>query len=82
VRLHIKNSTFTNNSPATEGLWGGALLVAGGSAVVESSSFVGNTAKYGGAIAVRNSASLKLVASVAKGNKGEPNWWLRRAWHA
>jgi hypothetical protein len=86
ARLHIKNTTFTKNSLAVLGpyyrLWGGALLVAGGSAAVESSSFVGNTAEYGGAIGVSNSASLKLVASVAKGNNGEQTLWLGRVQHA
>jgi hypothetical protein len=50
-------------------LHGGALLVWAGSAVVESSSFIGNSIlDKGGAIAVNNAASLKLVASVVKGN--------------
>ena len=81
VRVNIRNSTFTNNSPAVQGLWGGALLVGGGSAVVESSSFIGNYASAaGGAIGVRNSATLKLVASIIKGNKGKTTSLQAKVW--
>ena len=71
VKLHIKGCNFKNNSISWQGSVGGALFVDGGSALVESSSFIGNSAQYrGGAIGVRNSAHLKLVASVVKDNAG------------
>jgi hypothetical protein len=70
VQLRIKGSTFTNNSLPWD-LYGGALTVAGGSALVEASTFSGNSMMYkGGAISVTNSASLQLVASNITANTG------------
>jgi hypothetical protein len=75
VSLHVKNTTFKANqlpervfSPS---LSGGALLIDGGTARVESSNLSGNSVdSSGGAITVMNSARLHLVATVLSGNKG------------
>lgn len=73
VRLHIQGSTFSNNNLPWKELPGGALLLDGGSALIESTNFSGNTAlSSGGAIGVRKTAALKMVASVVRGNTGEP----------
>jgi predicted outer membrane repeat protein len=72
VKLHMKGSTFSNNNLLWKDLPGGALLVEGGSAIVESSSFISNSAlSSGGAIGVTKNATLKLVGSALKGNTGE-----------
>lgn len=71
-RRKASHQSFTNNNLPWKGLPGGTMLVAGGSALVESSTFTANSAVHsGGAIAVNSSASFKLVASVVEGNSGE-----------
>jgi predicted outer membrane repeat protein len=73
VKLHVKNSNFTDNKLPWKDLSGGALWLEEGAAVVESSVFSGNVVLMnGGAIAVGgNLSSLDLSSSVFKGNNGE-----------
>lgn len=76
VKLHVKGSNFTNNtlrvSPSGMGLAAGALFIANGTALVESSNFRGNVVlSYGGAVALANSATIQMVSSVLEGNTGE-----------
>lgn len=72
VSLHIRGSNFTNNKLLWPDMAGGALLVAGGEAEVESSAFSGNVVlDSGGAVAVGKSASLQVSSTLFTGNKGK-----------
>lgn len=72
VSLFIKGSVFTNNSLQSPSGSGGAVaLEAGGSAVIEASTFTNNTVLgHGGAISVGGTASVKVVSSLLQGNTG------------
>jgi predicted outer membrane repeat protein len=73
VRLHLNNCNFTDNR-ALVGV-GGVLELAGGTALVEASTFSGNSARaQGGAICVTNHAELTLVSSVLQNNTGKATW--------
>lgn len=73
VRLHMRSSKFTNNSASWKEAIGGALLLEGGSVLVESSTFSGNTAPRGGGIALQGTSFATVVTSVLQHNTG---WWL------
>ena len=70
VQLHLYKCVFTNNSAPVD--VGGALAMASGTALVEGSTFSGNSARErGGAIAVTNTAQLTLVSSLLQYNTGK-----------
>jgi CSLREA domain-containing protein len=66
--LTLTDSTLSNNNSSIEG--GGLFIDAGANATVNSSTFTGNTAQFGGAIGTR--AMLTLTNSTLSGNTGTP----------
>lgn len=76
VSFLIKGSSFTNNSLQSPSGSGGAVsLEAGGSAVIEASTFTNNTVLgNGGAISVGGTGSIKVVSSLLQGNTGAACW--------
>lgn len=73
VKLHLKGSNFTDNKLLWKSLAGGAVWLGGGTAVVESSIFIGNAVLTdGGAIGVgANVSSFNMSSTVFTGNNGE-----------
>lgn len=70
VHLHIKESQFTNNTNIVKDLEG-ALMLNGGTGLVQSSTFAGNRGFFiGGAISLRNNARLTVVSSILQDNTG------------
>jgi hypothetical protein len=71
VHIHIKNSRLTNNTNLVEDLVGAALLINGGTGLVQSSIFAGNRGLLrGGAIGISH-ARLRVESSVLQANAGE-----------
>ena len=69
VRLHLTKCVFTNNSAPVD--VGGVLALAGGLALVEGSTFSGNSVqKRGGAIGVTNTARAAIISTHFQHNKG------------
>lgn len=70
VTLGLSSCVFTNNSATVDA--GGALALAGGTAWVESSTFLGNSAlQQGGAIMLTRTAKLSLVSCLLQANTGD-----------
>jgi predicted outer membrane repeat protein len=70
VRLHLDKCNFTDNHAPVD--VGGVLELAGGTALVEASTFSGNSARAkGGAIGVTNDAELTLISSLLQNNTGK-----------
>jgi hypothetical protein len=72
VRLHIKNSRFTNNTNAVKDLEGAALQLNNGTGLVQSCTFAGNRVVFrGGVIGLHNQAQITVVSSILQDNEGE-----------
>lgn len=76
VSFFIKASSFTNNSlQSPSGSAGAVSLEAGGSAVIEASTFTNNTVLgNGGAISIGGTGSIKVMSSLLQGNAGAACW--------
>jgi hypothetical protein len=80
VHIHIKKSQFTNNKNLVENVPGAALLINGGTGLVQSSTFAGNRALLrGGAIGIKN-ARLTVESSVLQNNAGEHRKLHQTVW--
>jgi hypothetical protein len=72
AQLHLMQSRFGNNSASGPKDVGGALHMLNGTAIVEDTTFAGNSVgSGGGVIGLEGAAKLTLVSSVLDGNKGE-----------
>jgi predicted outer membrane repeat protein len=70
VHVHFNKCVFTDNHAIVD--VGAVLALAGGTALVEASTFLGNSVKKrGGAIGVTNTAELTLVSSLLQNNTGK-----------
>ncbi len=65
VTAHFINCTFTKNVAS---VWGGAMLVKQGNAVIQSSQLVFNKATQGGAIALDSGANVSSIWTSYAGN--------------
>jgi hypothetical protein len=72
VHIQISRSRFTNNTNLVDGVEGAALLLNGGTGLVQSSTFAGNRAVRGGAIGPRNQPRLTVTSSSFRDNEGRP----------
>jgi hypothetical protein len=70
VHVHFNKCVFTDNHAIVD--VGAVLALAGGTALVEASTILGNSVqKRGGAIGVTNTAELALVSSLLQNNTGK-----------
>jgi hypothetical protein len=69
VWLHLNKCVFTNNSAPVD--VGGAIALAGGTTLVEGSTFSGNSVQErGGAIGVMHTARATIISTLFQRNKG------------
>jgi predicted outer membrane repeat protein len=69
--LHVKGSSFVNNSDQGPKATGAALFISNGTALLVSSSFDGNSVGFrGGAIAVEGAAHVRLISSMLNRHQG------------